>query len=53
MFLSACETHTLEGIESNVASAFLLMGLCNIGEMRLDGLDPNRHGLTLAHANRQ
>jgi hypothetical protein len=26
LFLSACETHTLEGIESSVASAFLLMG---------------------------
>ncbi len=26
VFLSACETHTLEGIESSVASAFLFMG---------------------------
>jgi len=26
LFLSACETHTLEGIESSVASAFLMMG---------------------------
>lgn len=26
MFLSACETHTLEGIESSVASSFLFMG---------------------------
>lgn len=26
MFLSACETHTLEGYESSVAGAFLLMG---------------------------
>jgi hypothetical protein len=26
VFLSACETHTLEGMESSVASAFLLMG---------------------------
>lgn len=26
LLLSACETHTLEGIESSVASAFLMMG---------------------------
>jgi len=26
LFLSACETHPLEGIESSVASAFLMMG---------------------------
>jgi hypothetical protein len=26
VFLSACETHTLEGMESSVASAFLFMG---------------------------
>lgn len=26
LFLSACETHTLEGLESSVASAFLMMG---------------------------
>jgi len=26
LFLSACETHTLEGIESSVASGFLMMG---------------------------
>jgi len=26
LFLSACETHTLEGIESSVATAFLMMG---------------------------
>jgi hypothetical protein len=30
LFLSACETHTLEGIESSVASAFLMMGARSI-----------------------
>ncbi len=30
LLLSACETHTLEGIESSVASAFLMMGARSI-----------------------
>jgi hypothetical protein len=30
VFLSACETHTLEGIESSVASAFLFMGASSV-----------------------
>lgn len=30
VFLSACETHTLEGMESSVASAFLFMGASSV-----------------------
>jgi hypothetical protein len=30
VFLSACETHTLEGMESSVASAFLFMGAISV-----------------------